>query len=224
MGWVLVFVPVCAFENPVLISFLAQLGQEQEFAQAWIRRGRPGFELRHVADRSADSASLRALALDELRTLAQFSAEGIFRPLKSTPNLRTGWRFAAPTDVALEKALNHLYPGALADWFAAHAASPPVTDYRAFTQRQTGMYRIAHLLTDEQAVQVIRDTCRSANCLKRRLWRVAGAAPDAAMEKSMIPCLEPCAVLLEAARRNARAKQEAQRQQSAKLANALESE
>ena len=99
------------------------------------------------------------------------------------------------------------------DWFAAQGV-PPVTNYREFTGRQTGMYRITQLLTDEQAGIVARAACQERFCLKRRLWTVEGLAPDtpgksaAPSGKSEIPCLEPCAILLELARKATRIEQE----------------
>ncbi len=215
----LAFASVFTFENPALIAFVTRLGNELTFGQVLIRRSGSGFELRHVSEREAAPESLRAVALSELRLLAQFTASGVFRPLKAAPDLAAGWRSVIPTEAALETALNHFYPGALADWFAAQSTRPPVTHYRASTQRQTGMYRIAHLLTDEQAAQTIRVTCAPAACLKQRLWSVTGLTPDAAEGKSVIPCLEPCAILLEAARKAARAEQEAQRSSGSKLAS-----
>jgi hypothetical protein len=143
-----------------------------------------------------------------LRALAQFTTGGAFRPLKAAPNLRRGWRASAADDDALELALNHLYPGAVADWFAARANPPPVTSYREFTARQTGMYRITTMLTDGVAAAAIRACCHADSCLKRRLWTVEGLAPDAAEEKSAIPCLESCAIMLEFARKVARLEQE----------------
>jgi hypothetical protein len=55
---------------------------------------------------------------------------------------------------------------------------------------------------------VIRAGCDARFCLKRRLWTVAGLPPDAAEAKSLIPCLEPCAVLMEFARKAVRIEQE----------------
>ena len=215
---------MCAFENPALKTFVAQLGDEQVFGQVSIRRSGSEFELRHASERKAAAESLRGVAINELRSLAQFTAGGVFRPLKSAPDLAAGWRSVVPTEAALETALNHLYPGALVDWLATQSTPPPVTNYREFTQRQTGMYRIAHLLADAPAAQTIRATCAPAGCLKRRLWSVTGLTPDTATEKSVIPCLEPCAMLLEAARKTVRAEQEAQRSSSTKLANVPKSE
>ncbi len=189
-----------AVANPALEKFVAQLGHELVLAQVLIRRRSPDYELRHMDDRDRPEAELQPIAFTGLRALAQFTADGAFRPLKSAPNLQTGWRATTANDVELERALNQLYPGAVADWFAVQSDPPPVTNFREFTRRQTGMYRITQKLTDAQAALVIRAGCHRSFCWKRRLWSVAGLAPDAPGEKSLIPCLEPCALLLEFAR------------------------
>jgi hypothetical protein len=140
--------------------------------------------------------------------LAQFTAAGAFRPLKSAPNLQSGWRLVVKDDVELGSALDQLYPGAAADWFAAQSSDPPVAHYREFTARQTGMYRITTLLTDAQAAGAARACCHPSFCLKRRIWTVNGLTPDDDAGKSLIPCLEPCALLLEFARKVMRIEQE----------------
>jgi hypothetical protein len=197
-----------ALANPALEQFVAHIGHELLLAQVLIRRAARGYELRHEEDRSAAEGGLRLLPPSEARALAQNTASGAFRPLKSAPNLQRGWRLAVADDAELESALNQLYPGAIADWHAAQSDPAPVTDYRAFTNRQTGMYRITQMLSDAQAGSVAKACCHRDFCLKRRLWMVAGLAPDAAGDKSMIPCLEPCAVLLEFARTAMRLEQE----------------
>lgn len=199
---------MAAFENPALKCFLAETGAETTFAQVSLRRAAAGWELRHVSDCDCAVDTLRPVAPDGLRAVAQFTANSEFRPLKAAPNLPRGWRCLTPDAAALETALNQLYPGALADWFAARTPPPPVTHFRAFTNRQSGMYRIAQTLTDAQAAGVIRATCPAQLCLKRRLWTVEGLSPDPAAQKSLIPCLEPCALLLEAARKAARLEQQ----------------
>lgn len=177
-------------------------------AQVLIRRDGTGFELRHVEDREASLESLKLVNLANARTLAQFTAAGEFRPLKSAPTLQRGWRMAAANDVELEELLSRLYPGAIADWHAAQTGHPSVTNYREYVSRQSGMYRITAMLTDAQAAEVARAVCDVKYCLKRRLWTVPGLEPDAAEAKSLIPCLEPCAILMEAARKALRAEQE----------------
>ena len=194
-------------ENTAAKAFVAQMGDELILAQVVIRRAGSGYELQHVEDRAAAAESLRVAGLNEARALAQFTAAGEFRPLKAAPTLQRGWRMQAANDAELELALNQLYPGAVADWFAARAADPPVTGYREFTNRQSGMYRITTRLSDAEAARVISAGCAKERCLKRRSWTVAGLEPDGTGEKSVIPCLEPCAVLMELARKAVRAGQ-----------------
>jgi hypothetical protein len=195
------------FENPALKAFVAQMGDEVAMAQVLIRRNGGGYDLRHVLDRDVATESLRIVRPAEARLLAQFTLAGEFRPLKAAPTLRAGWRMPAATDTELEQALGGLYPGALADWHAARTSDPPLTSYRSCTERQSGMYRITAKLTDAQAAGVITRGCDAAQCLKRRLWTATGLPPDSPGQKSLIPCLEPCAVLLELARKSARAGQ-----------------
>jgi hypothetical protein len=195
-------------KNPPLSAFVAAFETELIFGQVWIRRMERGFELRHVADRECDPAALRLLGENDLRPLAQFTAAGAFRPLKSAPNLQRGWRTTPRDKETLGAALNQLYPGAVADWFAAQAPQPPVTSYREFTGRQTGMYRITTFLDDAAAGAAIRACCHEDFCLKRRLWTVDGLPPDSPPAKSIMPCLESCAILLEFARKMARVEQD----------------
>jgi len=199
---------VNAVAQPAFDRFVASLRDELVLAQVLIRRVERGYELRHQADCACAAADLRVVPIAELRGLAQGTAAGAFRPLKAAPNLPTGWRTSPANDAELETALDHLYPGAVPDWFAAQQPSPPVTHFREFTGRQTGMYRITTMLNDAQASQVTRACCHRRFCLKRRLWTVGRLAADAAEEKSIIPCLEPCAVLLEFARKAMRLEQE----------------
>ncbi len=195
--------------NPALSAFVAQPGDEMAFAQVLVRRVGTGFELRHREDSARAPESLRWTAVDALRELAQTTEAGSFRPLKSAPNLRRGWRVQVPDERQLEEALGHLYPGGLADWFVAMQPHPPVTHYREFTARQTGMYRITTMLDDAQAAGVIRACCDERFCLKRRWWTVAGLELEARIDPGLVPCLEPCAVFLEFARKAARIEQEA---------------
>lgn len=194
--------------NPALDAFVADLGESKVVAQVLIRRTGNGFTLRHIADEAKDSNTLAPVALDGLRALAQNTAAGAFRPIKAAPNLRSGWIASPRTATELGTALEHLYPGFVSDWFAAKRSNPPVTHYRPFVERQTGMYRITAMLDDTQAARTIRSCCAERFCLKRRLWTVPDLSPDAAESKSVIPCLEPCPVMLEFARKVMRIEQE----------------
>src|SRR5947208_15866478 len=126
--------------NPALQAFICWIESEQVLGQVLIRRLSEGFELRHALDREA--AALKVVPISELRHMAQFTSAGQYRPLKSAPDLQRAWRTLVQTPSELEMAINSLYPGAIADWFSVQQGSASVTHYRAFSNRQTGMYRI----------------------------------------------------------------------------------
>jgi len=193
--------------NPAIEAFAAQIQTEVIVAQVLLRPQGTGWELRHLDDRDSAASELRTVAIEGLRGLAQSTAWGAFRPLKSAPNLQRGWRSQANHLADLEAALSRLYPGFVADWYYVQTIGPQVTNYREFTERQTGMYRVTHGLTDQQASEAIRACCHRKFCLKQRFWTVATLAADSAEEKSLIPCFEPCAVMLEFARTAARVDQ-----------------
>jgi len=196
---------VSAIPNPALAAFAAQVAPEMVFAQVLVRSAPDGFQLRHIDDR--DATALPTVSLASLRDVAQFTAKRQFRPLKSAPTLQRGWAFHACCASELNDALQCLYPGGLADWFAARQPGPPITHYREFTARQTGMYRVTTTLSDAQVGQIARAGCHKEFCLKQRLWCVENLRPEELLAKSSIPCLEPCAVLLEFARTVARIEQ-----------------
>ena len=195
--------------NPALRAFLSSLSPEQLWAQVLIQRASHTFVLRHIADRDVPPDQLERLSLGEIRKLAMFTASGQFRPLRTAPDLGRGWLLTCNSPEELWRAIQELYPGSIPDWHATRSANPPVTNYREFTNRQSGMYRITQLLSDEQAGNVTRAACHRRFCLKQRLWTIPGLAPDSSEAKSAIPCLEPCAILLELARKTARIEQEA---------------
>lgn len=179
---------------------MAQEAGPSQIAEVLLIRAGAGVHLRHASDRSAPVGALRELAPEELREWAQWTREGAFRPNKFAPGLRSGWRTEAVDSVALETALEGLYPGAMADWYSLQQGTGLVTPFREFTARQTGMYRNTGHQSDPQAAALIQAGCSPRCCQRRRLWTVAGLAPDGPGEKSEIPCLEPCALLLEFAR------------------------
>jgi len=194
--------------NPAIDAFVRLIGAENVWGEVLIRARDSFFELTHMADRDAPPERLRRISFSDARRVAMFTESGQFRPLHASPDMPRGWLLICEGAAELWRAVQEFYPGSVADWYAA-ANGAKATDYREFTNRQSGMYRITQLLTDEQAAHVTKAACHARFCLKLRLWTVAGLPQDRAGEKSEIACLEPCAVLLELARKAARIEQEA---------------
>ena len=162
-----------------------------------------GWQLRHGSDDLTGWDLLKRISVEELLEWGDVDQNGAFRPLRSAPTLRRGW-WCGVSDIGhLEDALNRLYPGSVADWWALEEqGETAATSFRDFAGRQTGMYRSAQLLSPAGAEAFARACCDSAPCLKRRIWKVDSLGP--AHGTGGIPCLEPCAVALEMARQAAK--------------------
>lgn len=187
---------------------LPLIDPELLFVQVLIQRTSSGYSLRHEQDRAKPHEDLRLVKVEELRDLSKFNQSMAFRPLKCSPDLILGWVADARDPEELERALEVLYPGCVTDWHASNLPHPPVTHFREFAGRQSGMYRIANLLSDASAEQVSSSCCDACFCLRRRLWTIGTLGPDPKDSKSLAPCLEPCAILLELARKAMRLEQE----------------
>jgi sirohydrochlorin cobaltochelatase len=172
-----------------------------------------GFELRHVRDREKPTAALESFNRPvDARELAKFDDAGHFRPLKSAPNLRRGWRLELPDPRAVHEALDFFYPAAIGNWvrFADGTARP--VPLRETLSRQSGIYRITASLTDEQAAAVVCQTCNlEFGCLRHIPWPLdtRRPLPHLPVEKSTLAhppnvwplvCLEACHWLVEKAR------------------------
>ncbi len=196
------------FPNPALKAFSESVGTGRLLVEVWIRPLASGFELRHREDVDRPDESLESVSLGDLRRISRTTAAGSFRPNKAAPSLQRGWNCRIQSLVELGIAVDHLYPGGIPDWYAGRQANPPVTGFREFTARQTGLYRITTLLPGPLANRTIRACCSARFCLRRRLWTAPDLEPDDATEKSDLLCLEPCALLLDLARRAMKLEQE----------------
>lgn len=171
-----------------------------EIGEIVIRRQGAGFELCHREDVArADLAPHHRP--EAARELATYDDAGVFRPLKTAPNLCHGWKLALPDAAALRRALDYFYPAMLgvAESFARHALVP--VPLRATLGRQTGMYRVTQKLRDAQARALIDEFC--AGCLKQRLWEIDGPNPrGVAFSPGEVPllCHEACNLLVAKAR------------------------
>jgi sirohydrochlorin cobaltochelatase len=132
------------------------------------------FVLTHRDDAEADQLSISTNPAEAIR-LAMFDDAGNFRPLKTAPNLRHGWRMELVDLARVARALDYFYPGRLAilaDWQKNRLATTPL---RETLGRQSGMYRVAAKISDEQINDRVGNFCRSdGGCLRTILWKRDG--------------------------------------------------
>ncbi len=170
-----------------------------------------GYTMRHRADAAAENMTAFYNPQDA-REIAKYDATGAFRPLKSAPTLKQGWQLQLADTAAVHQALDYFYPAAVANWtrwqrgFGAHQ----VVSLRDTLNRQTGMYRVTGLITDEEAQSLVAQTCQGG-CSRKILWPLGKGLPltEVAPEKTSagttvgeIPllCCEACNILVAEAR------------------------
>jgi sirohydrochlorin cobaltochelatase len=149
--------------------------------QIAIESGEDGtFVLRHREDRGRTDLVVSDRA-DDAAELARFDEAGEYRPLKTAPTLGHGWELHLGNLDQLRLALDLFYPGRLAAFLAFERNELIATPLRATLERQTGMYRIAAQIREEQADELVGRFCTSGGgCLRTILWRrdAAGTVPS----------------------------------------------
>src|SRR5438094_106412 len=135
------------------------------------KRDVSGFVLLHRDDAPLDRLQTYLDAEEAVR-IAKYDDAGNYRPLKTAPNLRHGWRLELATVEGLRRALDYFYPGRLAVFAAWKNEQLRITPLRETLDRQSGMYRIAAKISDEQIDNVVGNFCRSdSGCLRTILWK-----------------------------------------------------
>jgi sirohydrochlorin cobaltochelatase len=163
--------------DPVLDAALDR--DECFIGQIAIRRRPAGFILTHRAEEPS-SALQEFHSADDARELARFNDSGKYRPLKTAPNLRHGWLLKLPDIEAIRRALDYFYPGRLAVLLRWKRKELRITPMRQTLERQSGMYRIAAKISDEQLQTVVANLCRSdGGCLRTILWKRDAAGGQA---------------------------------------------
>lgn len=159
-----------------------------------------GYELRHLADARVPTAALRPVAPERLRELAETGSGGGFRPLRSAPDLVSGWKCLVPGADALGEALDALYPGSVADAWSLDGRGCDGVRYEEVAARQLGRAGVLRQLKGEALGVAVCAACGPGSCLKRRCWTAEGLPPDPGEGGRWLPCLEPCPMFLSFAR------------------------
>jgi sirohydrochlorin cobaltochelatase len=186
-------------------------GDGREIGEVRIERAGEGFLLCHRADESRGDL-VEMAGVEAARELAHFDAAGKFRPLKTAPNLRRGWKLRLTGIVELRRALDYFYPAMLGVWLSQRQGRLVPVPLRDTLARQTGMYAVTKKITDAQAQTMIGGFCRSdGGCLKHILWPIAPGVPvtslpEAKFQPPAVPgvlpllCHEACNLLVAKAR------------------------
>lgn len=173
-----------------------------------------GFELRHSADADALPDSLITHTDPEAaRHLSFTDSTGEYRPLKTAPTLRQGWRLLLGSAEQLRVALDHFYPAMTAMYAAQLSDTLSPVPLRETLNRQTGMYAATKRLTESEAYVLVCTACHDSNCLKKVLWTLDGKneflglpedqrtyRPESGSQRIPLLCHEACNLLVAKAR------------------------
>src|SRR5258705_12120641 len=134
------------------------------------KREGTGFVLLHRDDASRNQLQTYRDAENAIE-IAKSDDTGNYRPLKTAPNLRRGWRLELATVEELRRALDYFYPSRLAVFTAWKSGYLKTKALRETLDRQSGMYRAAAKISDPQINDLVADFCRSdSGCIRTILW------------------------------------------------------
>ena len=157
--------------NPAAPALESALTDRFHFGQILVRKINGAFVLSHCGDETRKKLKTFQSAEDAIE-LSKFDDSGNYRPLKTAPNLARGWRLELARPEELQRALDYFYPGRLAVFLAWKTGQLHTTPLRETLDRQSGMYRVAAKISDDQIDNVVGDFCRSdGGCLRTILWR-----------------------------------------------------
>ena len=142
------------------------------------------FVLLHRDDETLHRLQMFQSAEDAIE-IAKYDDAGDYRALKTAPNLRHGWQLELATVEELERALDYFYPSRLAIFAAWKSGYLKTTALRDTLDRQSGMYRVAAKISDQQINDLVADFCRSdSGCLRTILW---GRDQNGAIASTKLP-------------------------------------
>src|SRR5213596_2801029 len=142
------------------------------FGEIFVQKTTSGrFVLSHRDDELVDHLQTFRNAQDAIE-IAKYDDAGNYRPLKTAPNLRHGWRLELDTLEQLRRALDYFYPGRLAVFAAWKKGMLQTTPLRETLDRQSGMYCLAAKISDSQIDDLVAGFCRAdGGCLRTILWK-----------------------------------------------------
>jgi sirohydrochlorin cobaltochelatase len=200
--------------DPIAQALEAALTNRICIGEILVCRANGGFVLTHRDDEQQPDLQDFSSPDDPIE-IARYDDRGNYRPLKTAPNLRHGWRLQLADLSELRIALDHFYPGRLGVFAAWKIGRLATTQLRETLNRQSGIYRVAAKISDEQLDPLITNFCQShGGCLRTILWKrdASGATASTRLPKEkfdaahdqvgrnqkMIPllCQEACNLLV----------------------------
>jgi sirohydrochlorin cobaltochelatase len=146
-----------------------------------------GYELRHIEDLGRADLHLHT-SVEDARALSFFDDANVYRPLKTAPTLRHGWRLHARSTDELRAALDHFYPAMTALWLSHLQGELRPVPLRETLGRQTGMYAATKRLLDDEGQELVGKACAASACTKRMMWPFSEDQPLTQLPAEDLSC------------------------------------
>ncbi len=182
-------------------------GSEVRFGELLLARSETGvISLCHRSD-AGRSDLVEISGVSALREFVKWTDTGTYRPLRTAPTLRGGWIAHCREFGPLLDHLDAVYPGAMATSLRYLDGNLDPVPLRETLDRQTGMYRFAGTVADQDVNRLMRELC-SPGCLRKIAWPIDASSPVARFRSTgnVVPlvCTEACTFAVSEARRLAR--------------------
>ena len=160
----------------------------------------------HFRDQDTSPEGLEVLeTVPEVREMAKYCIDGNYRPLKTAPTLRDGWLIREECGDRFYAMLDAIYPAAFATTIRYMGGEIDVVPLRRTLERQSGMNLDARNVTDNEANQIMRETC-AKGCLRVIAWPIDEACQVSRLSRQQgrrIPliCTEACTFVVSEAQK-----------------------
>lgn len=183
------------------------LASEVRYGELLLARSETGLiSLCHRNDANR-SDLVKVNGVSALREFVKWTDTGEYRPLRTAPTLRGGWIVHCEDVSLLLDHLDAVYPGAMATTLRYLEGELDPVPLRETLDRQTGMYRFAGTVSNQDVNRLMRELC-SPGCLRKIAWPIDATSPVARLRSmgNSLPlvCTEACTFAVTEARRLAR--------------------
>jgi len=109
----------------------------------------------------------------QAREISLYNKDGEYRFTKGQLDLINGWVMHLKGADTLQQALDIFYPAALGLHHSHKNGTLRTQNLRDKLNRQTGMYRYAHTISNDGAQNLVQSLCGPGNnCVKKILWKI----------------------------------------------------
>ncbi len=131
---------------------------------------------------------------DAIRSFVSQDATGRYRPLAGARSLPSDWQVVCDAESELTAVVDVIYPLAPSHIEQWRGGTLRLVSLDVVLARQTARYAVSNDLTPAGRAAAVESLC--SRCVKQPVWLHPSAPPPVDAPLQVIPCPEPCSVLV----------------------------